>query len=186
MRRISRWDDASVHDWPSETTTDVPSPRLVAAWLVLETLPTERVPLWAAYWLAGGYDDEALAELAGLHGEDPVAVRDLLPYALIECGVPSAELNPGDMSLRRAVAMTAFTAVARLCLDGLASERWVVSKVVEIVELDFDTSITDLPLGRLVGVDDEWTAGWGRTELQLRADVTRACEEQLRAAQALD
>jgi hypothetical protein len=175
-----------VHDWPSEATTDIPSPRLVAAWLVLDTLPTERIPLWAAHWLAGGCDGEALAELAGLHGDDPVAVRDLLPHALIECGVPGVDLDHGDMSRRRAVAMTAFTAVARLCLDGLATERWVVSKVVEIVELDFDTSIIDLPLGRLLGVEDEWSAGWGRTEQQLRADVRRACEEQLRAAQSHD
>ena len=184
VRRTGRWDDAAVHDWPSETETEVPSPRLVAAWLVLDTLPTERVPLWAAHWLVSGYDGQKLVELAGLHGDDPVEVRALLPHALNECGVAGAELKPGDSSRRRAVAMTAFTAVAQLCLDGLAAERWVVSKVVEIVELDFDTSITDLPLGRLFGLDDEWGAGWGRTEQQLRTHVRRACEEQLRAARA--
>ena len=79
--------------------------------------------------------------------------------------------------------MIAFTAIAKLCLDGLVSERWGVSKVVEIVEPDFDTSITGLPLGWLFGLDDEWNAGWGRTEEQLRAEVQRACRHQLRAAQ---
>ncbi len=48
---------------------DVPTPRLVAAWLVVGGLATESVPLWAAHWLAQGQDGEALRELAGLHGE---------------------------------------------------------------------------------------------------------------------
>jgi hypothetical protein len=172
-----------MHDWPSATKTDVPSPPLVAAWLILDALPTERVPFWAAYWIAAGQDGQKLAELAGLHGDDPHKVRELLPAALTECGVLSADLNRHDRSRRRAAAMIAFTAIAKLCLDGLVSERWGVSKVVEIVEPDFDTSITGLPLGWLFGLDDEWNAGWGRTEEQLRAEVQRACRHQLRAAQ---
>jgi hypothetical protein len=47
------------------------------AWLILGTLPTERVPLWAAHCIAVGYDGQALAELAGLQGDDPHEVRDL-------------------------------------------------------------------------------------------------------------
>jgi hypothetical protein len=50
----------------------------VAAWLILGTVPTERVPLWAAHWIVAGHDGPALAELAGLHGDDPHEVRDLL------------------------------------------------------------------------------------------------------------
>jgi hypothetical protein len=34
-------------------------------------LPTEKVPLRAAYWIAAGHDGEALIYLAGLHGDDP-------------------------------------------------------------------------------------------------------------------
>jgi hypothetical protein len=35
-----------MHDWPADPD-EIPSPRLVAAWLILGTLPTERVPLGA-------------------------------------------------------------------------------------------------------------------------------------------
>ena len=38
-----------------------PTPELVAAWLVVNTLPTEAVPMWAANWLVQGYDGQSLA-----------------------------------------------------------------------------------------------------------------------------
>ena len=78
--------------------------------------------------------------------------------------------------------MVAFTAIARLQVSGRASERWVVDKVVQITEPSFKPSITSLPLGQLFALDDEWGAGWGRTDEQLRAVVRQACAEQLRAA----
>ena len=43
--------------------------------------------------MVSGDDGEELAELAGLGGDDPVTIRDLLPHALIECGAPSADLS---------------------------------------------------------------------------------------------
>jgi hypothetical protein len=49
-----------MHDWPS-APDEIPSPQLVAALLILDALPTERVPLWAAYWIAAGYDGQGLA-----------------------------------------------------------------------------------------------------------------------------
>src|SRR5262245_7644371 len=69
--------DDRVHDWPRHAAGDVPSPRLVAAWLALDMLPTEHLPRWAAFWLVDGYDGAALVELAGLHGDDPREVRDV-------------------------------------------------------------------------------------------------------------
>ena len=169
-----------MHDWPADPD-EIPSPQLVAAWLILDTLPTERIPLWAAHWIAAGYDGQALTELAGLHGDDPHEVRDLLPDALAECGVST----PADPSREqeRAAAMVAFTAIARLQASGRASERWVVDKVVQIAEPYFDpTTITSLPLGQLYAIDDEWGAGWGRTDEQLKAAVRQACAQQLDAA----
>lgn len=68
--------------WPVPESAGVPSPTLVAAWLTLDTLATERIPLFAAHWLASGYDRHALAELAGLDGDDPHDVRDVLADAL--------------------------------------------------------------------------------------------------------
>ena len=173
-----------MHDWPSETDGEIPSPPLVAAWLSLGTLPTERVPLWAAHWLAAGYDGEALAELAGLHGDDPHEVRDILGPALAECGVTTPDIETAAQLRQRAAAMIAFNALAKLYLNGGASERWVVDKVVEIAEPYAHDSITSLPLGELYFIDDEWSAGWGRTDEQLRAVVRRACHEQLRAARS--
>jgi hypothetical protein len=118
--RHDRHDDR-VHDWPGRAGSDVPSPILVAAWLTLDMLPAERIPGWAASWLVDGYDGPALVELAGLHGDDPREVRDLLPAALAECrvAVPAADA---------AAAMEAFTHLAQLCADGKAGERWIVDR----------------------------------------------------------
>jgi hypothetical protein len=168
--------DEGMHEWPVPANADVPSPALVAAWLTLGTLPTERIPLFASHWLADGHDGRALAELAGLHGDDPHDVRDLLPEALAECG---AGVMPSD----EAAALTAFTALAQLQTDGLARERWIVDKVTEVVaRTDYSTTVTDLPLGSLFGLDDEWGAGWGRSDAELAARVREACAEQLQLA----
>ena len=96
-----------MRDWSADPDTGIPSPELVAAWLELDTLPTERVPLWAAHWLTAGYDGVTLAE--------PL----------------------------------------------------------------FQSSITNLPLGALYLLEDEWGAGWGRTEAQLCDAVREACLSQL-------
>jgi hypothetical protein len=172
--------DAVMHDWPADPS-EIPSPQLVAAWLTLDAVPTERIPLWAAHWIAAGYDGQVLDELAGLHGDDPHEIRDLLPAALAECGIST----PSEPSLEgeRAAAMVAFTAIARLQASGRARERWVVDKVVQIAEsFLFDRAITSLPLGQLFSLDDEWGAGWGRTDEELRAAVRQACAQQLEAA----
>jgi hypothetical protein len=168
-----------MHDWPADPG-EIPSPQLVAAWLILDTLPTERIPPWAAHWIAAGYDGQALAELAGLHGDDPHEVRDLLPDALAECGV-STPADPAEEH-EHAAAMVAFTAIARLQASGHARERWIVDKVIQIAEPYFDPTIISLPLGRLYALDDEWGAGWRRTDDQLKTIVRQACAQQLDAA----
>jgi hypothetical protein len=84
--------------------------------------------------------------------------------------------------MMRAAAMVAFIAVAKLQVSGRVSKRLVVQQVVEIAEPYFNESTTSLPVGRLFTLDDEWEAGWGRTDDQLRAVVRRACADQLEAA----
>jgi hypothetical protein len=44
--------------------------------------------------------------------------------------------------------------------------------------------VMGLPLGGLFGVDDEWGAGWGRSNDELAQVVREACEEQLRSGSA--
>lgn len=65
-------------------------------------------------------------------------------------------------------------------VEGRAGERWVVDKVLEIVEPDFPEELTSLPLARIWTLDDEWGAGWGRTDDELCAEVRKACAQQLR------
>jgi hypothetical protein len=116
---------ALVTDWPSRVSGGVPSPEIVASWAQLGLLPTEKVPLWAAYWLVAGYDGEHLVHLAGLHGDDPHDVRDALPAALLDCGVAMPE---SDL----AAATVVFTHLARMHVDGLAGPQWVGQKTEEV------------------------------------------------------
>ena len=164
--------------WPD---AEIPSPELVGAWITLGTLWTDRVPLWAAHWLASGYGGESLTELAGRSGAS-YEIHDLLPAALSECGVAVATPPITAQDRERASAMVAFVAVARLQTGSGAAERWVVQKVHEIAEPFFHGHVTSLPLGRLVGLDDEWASGSGWSDAELCAVVRRACREQMRAA----
>lgn len=157
---------------PYDAGTAVPTPDLVAAWHTLDVLPSERVPLWAAHWLADGHDGHALRTLAGLDGRDPRAARDLLSEVLPEVGasLPSPET----------AANTAYTDLARRYLDGLVSERWVVAKAEELaITSEYAEEICGPPLGSLHTLDDEWNAGWGRNPSELAAIVHTTCLEQL-------
>jgi hypothetical protein len=79
--------------------------------------------------------------------------------------------------------METFTNLAQLYADGKASERWIVDKVSEVLaRSSYANSVIALPLGRLYGLDDEWGAGWGRTDTELRAVTRQACLDQLRLA----
>jgi len=89
-------------------------------------LPTERVPLWAAYWLAAGHDGEHLVHLAGLHGDDPHDIRDALPAALRDCG---AEMPESDL----AAATVVFRHLAQMHIEGLAEPQWVGQKIEEVL-----------------------------------------------------
>jgi hypothetical protein len=129
-----------------------------------------------ARWLAGAHDGPALVDLAGLHGDDLHEVRDLLPAALADCGAAAPTADA-------AAAMVAFTNLAQLFVADKAHERWIVDTVSEIVARSgYADSVIVLPLGQLYGTDDEWEAGWGRTDAELRAATRQACLDQLRLA----
>ena len=161
-------------EWPLPDGAGVPSPQIVAAWAKLGLLPTEKVPLWAAHWLVAGYDGESLVSLASLHGDDPHDVRDVLPGALLDCGVTMPDSDVAAASL-------SFNHLARMHIDGLAAAQWIGQKVEEVlIRSDYQQAVIDLPLGSLYFVADEWGAGWGRTNQELAAVVREACEAQLR------
>lgn len=163
-----------MRDWPEQAAP--PPPELVAAWLVLDTLDTARVPAWAAHWITTGHHGRALGQLARLRGDDPDDVLDLLDAALEECGITDPDPRPAVRE--RAAAEVAFDALAHLHLDGLANARWMTGVLYEIAQPEFPESITDLPLGGLHWLDTEWGAGWGRTDTELAQVVLDACIKQ--------
>lgn len=150
----------------------------MAAWFVLDIVPTERVPWWAAQWLTDGYDGPALRELAGLDGSDPRAVSDLLPAALADMAVtlPSSTLAAVGEAFRR---------LAEMCVSGRAGERWVAQQVEDVVvRSDFDAEVMGLPLAQLYGTEDAWQGGWGPSIEELRATVRDRCAAQLQPPRA--
>lgn len=162
-----------MRDQPAPDPGEIPTPELVAAWVALDTIPAERLPLWAAHWLVQGYDGEALRTLAGLSGTDAHEVRDILPTALTDC----AAAIPDSYA---AAAQLSFTDIARMHADNRATESWVLAKVCEIVAgSNYADSVIALPLGQIFDLDDEWEAGWGRTREQLAREIQHACKIQL-------
>lgn len=128
--------------------------------------------MWAAHWLVQGLDGETLRTLAGLDGRDPNEVRDVLVDALVD----AETLMPS----RSDAGTIVYTDMARCCLAGEVSERWLVSTIEQLVmEEDDSGGMLAAPLGALYGLDDEWGAGWGRTEPQLIVAVRAACVEQV-------
>ncbi|WP_083960331.1 hypothetical protein [Streptoalloteichus hindustanus] len=145
----------------------------MAAWAALDTVASERVPLWAAHWLARGHDGEALRTLAGLNEADPREVNDILRAALANCDVTVPD-SPG------AAAHVAFIAFARLLADDRVTERWVLDRVGEVVsDSCYADSVLDLPLGQILALDDEWGTDWGRPEQELAIEIQDACKDQL-------
>ena len=155
-----------------------PAPELAAAWLVLDMVPTERVPWWAAEWLAEGRDGPALRELAGLGARDSHEIRELLSAALAEAGAAVPD-SPS------AAAEIWFSQTACLYEAGQVDERWVACVIDQVVRAsDYDSAVYELPLGGLYGVNDEWEGGWGRSEAELRTMIRVGCRDQIRAVRA--
>jgi hypothetical protein len=150
----------------------IPPPNLVAAWHAINDLATELAPFWAAHWLAGGMDGEALRILAGMDGSDAPAVREILLQALADTRVPL----PQD--IREAIT-TVYGDLARLHLDGRISAGRLIAQIEQfIVSADNVDDYLDQPLGAIYGFDDEWSAGWGRSKDELAVLLREACIEQ--------
>ncbi|WP_050589825.1 hypothetical protein [Salinispora arenicola] len=105
-------------------------PELVAAEYALRSVDVERMPWYAADWLADGHDGPALRELAGLDGTDTRLIGELLPDALSEVGVrvPSAAQ----------AADTWLATLAQRLIDGEVDERTVSEHVSAFVSWQLD------------------------------------------------
>jgi hypothetical protein len=157
----------------SEVGRETPSPGLVAAWVVLDTLPAESVPMWAAEWLVAGYDGEALAELAGLSGRDTREVRDLLPAALVDAGVE-------PLSSRQAALKVAYDHIASMYLSGRVPWWWAVNETQALVIANgYVSEVFEQPMGDLWAIDDELGEPWARSEAELDDVVRRTCVAQV-------
>lgn len=169
-------DDGLVIEWLYRDEDEVLSPEAVAVLYYLGQAHPERMPWVAAHWLASGYGGEDLVRMAGLHGDDPREVGDVLPGALLDCG---ARLPDSDI----AAAGDVFTRVARRHLDGRAGAGQVVFVAGAVLAwLGYPEDVLSLPLGRLADIEDEWDEWdekWGRPQDTLAAIVRDACEQQL-------
>lgn len=156
----------------ASSSESIPSPALVSAWEALGTLRAESVPMWAAHWVANGLDGEGVVALACLEAGDVREVHDLLPHALRDAGIePMTELA--------AAVRLAFDDIAKLCLSGKASWRWVIAAVAGVCEQNGYASVLfDEPLGAVHGLDDELTGRWGRQATEIERAVREACERQ--------
>ena len=160
-------------DWLFRSEDEVPSPESVAVWIHFGHLRPEEIPLWAAHWLVAGYDGEHLVRLAGLHGDDPREVRDVLPCALRDCGVQMPE---SDVAAAGAV----FKLIARMYLEGAMEAGTVIGVVGAVLSWSgYPDSIRDMPLGHLLYIEDEWNDTWGRTRNELAEVVRQVSEEQM-------
>lgn len=152
---------------------DPPTPREVAALSVLGGVDPKQLPMWAALWLVQGFDGESIRELAGLSGEDPYDVHDLLPAALSEAGVDLPDADAAAIEI-------GYDWIARMHIDGKAGARWVMQKAYELYSnASYSRAFETPPLGVVLWMEDELEGGWGRTQEQLEAEVRAACLEQL-------
>ncbi|APU14678.1 MULTISPECIES: hypothetical protein [Actinoalloteichus] len=145
----------------------------MAAWWVLDLLAAERVPWWAAEWLAQGHDGPCLRELAGLGAQDTRQTRDLLPAVFAELSIrpPQTVITAAEVC---------FGYLARLCLEGRADERWVAGIVDQVLcSADFADEVYEQPLAGAFGVDEAWDDGWAGPTSELRVLVRDACAAQL-------
>ncbi|MFJ8690546.1 hypothetical protein [Micromonospora wenchangensis] len=147
-------------------------PHLVAAEYVLGSMIVERMPWYAADWLADGHDGPALRELAGLDGTDTRLIGELFPAALGETGVrvPSAA----------EAADTWLATLAQRLVDGAIDERTVSERVSAFVceHGDLD-EIRHRPFAELNMLADEWDQDGGRGNREVASVVRLLCRDHL-------
>ncbi|TQL02674.1 hypothetical protein [Cellulomonas sp. SLBN-39] len=128
----------------------------------LGVIRTDQLPDLAARWLAADVvDSEAVRLLAGHARQDPEAIERLMRDALHEAQVEPLQ----GPSAAREVVLEHVSARWRLDHDT----RGAVALLARLGE-----SRPDLHLDEFIGLDDEWTGGWGRLarEVEAAAETT--------------
>jgi hypothetical protein len=132
-------------------------------------LPSEDLIAVATDALVDGLDSPSLRELAGIRKEDARRTGwELAERALAELGQTISD----DASARRLLAR----AIAREIVTGAVSE-FVGSRRLWGL-FSGDGNYPDFA-GALIGIEDEWEGGWGRTQHELRAEVRVVAAELL-------
>jgi hypothetical protein len=129
----------------------------------LGLIRTDQLPDLAARWLAADMTDSpSIRMLAGHDPSDPWRLDQLLAQATAETGTTT----PADPATLQAIALDWVASTWRDNHDTRAA----IATLARLGEthLDFD-------LGLFIGLDDEWTGGWGRLEPDLKA----AAEQQI-------
>jgi hypothetical protein len=162
-------------------------PDQIATLAALGLYPVERLPWWAADLLARGFTGDAVAELAGLDGQDPLAVRDVLPAVWAELGVRTP---PDPLTAAR----RALDTLARQYLAGTISREDLLTWSVRVrIAVRDDASVNDSPFGDLefdtLLLDDlleNGTIDQDRYEAELDREVRLACAEHAAGAPSPD
>lgn len=144
-------------------------------WWLRRTV-SQDLPRLATDALVAGWDTQSLRVLAGepanAYSSD---LGDLFQRALVELGRPRLD---EEQAFRRFVAYLAWLVVSRRI-----SARDGAQRIERIPWYD----APELPgLADLAFVDDEWEAGWGRSDAQLEKDALRSASKLLASLDADD
>lgn len=128
---------------------------------------SDELPDIAARWLAADLvDTESVRMLAGHDTHDPWALEQLLADSLSEAAV----IVPSTPDEKQRIAVEWVTMRWRESGDI----RWAIGTLAHLGETD-----AGFDLGLFVGLDDEWSGGWGRLESDLKAEAKRELDRLL-------
>jgi hypothetical protein len=120
---------------------------------------SDDLPDIAARWLAADIlDTQSVRILAGHDPHDRWALEQMLLESVSEAHV-TVPSTPEEMQ-RIAVEWVTMT------WRDVGDTRWAVATLAHLGESD-----PDFDLGLFIGLDDEWSGGWGRLEPDLRTEA---------------
>ena len=124
---------------------------------------SDELPDLAARWLASGLvDTGSVRRLAGCDPHDAWALERLLT----ECVAEAQVQVPSDAHTVQRIAVDWVTETWR----QNQNTRWAVATLAHLGETE-----PDFDLGLFIGLDDEWSGGWGR----LDQDLLHAAKQEL-------